>query len=116
MVRRHTETLPSCDVYVCGFPCKPFSILHTKSRGFQEVQARHFTAMSRTIRGMLPAVAVLENVSGIGRGRYLQTVWARLANLRWYAVLTVRANQKDMGELVHRLMLFCILFRVDVAE
>ena len=116
MVRRHPETLPRCDVYVCGFPCKPFSTLHTKSRGFQEVQARPFAAVLRTIRGMLPAAAVLENVFGIGRRRYLQKVWARLASLRWFEVLTVRINPKDMGEPVHRPRLFFICVRVDVAR
>ena len=65
---------------------------------------------------MLPAVAVLENVSGIGRGRYLQKVWARLASLRWFEVLTVRINPKDMGEPVHRPRLFFICVRVDVAR
>ena len=99
MVRRHPETFPRCNVYVCGFPCKPFSTLHTKSRGFQEVQARPFTAVLRTIRGMLPAAAVLENVFGKGRGRYLQKVWARLASLRWYEVLTVRSTRRKWANL-----------------
>ena len=62
---------------------------------------------------MIPS---LENVSGIGRGRYLQKVWARLASLRWYEVLTVHINPKNMGEPVHRSRLFFICVRVDVAH
>ena len=98
MLRRDPQTMPRCDLYVCGFPCKPFSILNRKSKGFREVQSRPFTAVLQTLRTMLPPVAVLENVVGIRR--YLDKVWSRLSRLRWYEVLTVRINPKDLGEPV----------------
>ena len=113
MMRRGEEP-PRCDVYVCGFPCKPFSTLHRKSKGFQEVQAKPFTGVLNTLRTMLPAVAVLENVAGIDR--YLDKVFGRLHRLRWYEVLTVRINPKDMGEPVHRDRMYFILVRVDVVR
>ena len=43
-------------------------------------------------------------------------MWARLASLRWFEVLTVRINPKDRGEPVHRSRLFFICVRVDVAR
>ena len=113
MLRRDPQTMPRCDLYVCGFPCKPFSILNRKSKGFREVQARPFTAVLKTLRTMLPPVAVLENVVGIRR--YLDKVWSRLSRLRWYEVLTVRINPKDLGEPVTRDRFF-ILVRLDVAR
>ena len=114
MLRRDPQTMPRCDLYVCGFPCKPFSILNRKSKGFREVQARPFTAVLKTLRTMLPPVAVLENVVGIRR--YLDKVWSRLSRLRWYEVLTVRINPKDLGEPVTRDRMFFILVRLDVAH
>ena len=69
MLRRDPQTMPRCDLYVCGFPC-----------------------------------------------RYLDKVWSRLSRLRWYEVLTVRINPKDLGEPVTRDRLFFILVRLDVAR
>ena len=85
-----------------------------KSKGFREVQARPFTAVLKTLRTMLPPVAVLENVVGVAR--YLEKVWSRLSQLRWYEVLTVRINPKDMGEPVVRNRIYFILVRLDVAR
>ena len=95
-------------------PCKPFSTLHLKSKGFQEVQARPFTGVLKTLRAILPPAAVLENVRGIDR--YLNKVWSRLYGLRWYEVLTVCINPKDMGEPVTRDRTYFILVRLDVAH
>ena len=112
MMRR--DPPPRCDLYVCGFPCKPFSTLHLKSKGFREKQARPFTGVLKTLRAILPPVAVLENVKGIDR--YLNKVWNRLYGLRWYEVLTVCINPKDMGEPVTRDRMYFILVRLDVAR
>ena len=111
MMRRGEEP-PRCDLYVCGFPCKPFSTLHRKSKGFKEVQAKPFTGVLKTLKTMLPPVAVLENVAGIDR--YLVKVFGKLRGLRWYEVMSVRINPKDMGEPVHRDRIYFILVRVDV--
>ena len=105
---------PRCDLYVCGFPCKPFSTLHLKSKGFREVQARPFAGVLKTLHAILPPAAVLENVRGIDR--YLNKVWSRLYGLRWYEVLTVSINPKDMGEPVTRDRMYFILVRLDVAR
>ena len=109
MMRR--DPPPRCDLYVCGFPCKPFSTLHLKSKGFREVQARPFSGVLKTLRAILPPAAVLENVRGIDR--YLNKVWSRV---RWYEVLTVCINPKDMGEPVTRDRMYFILVRLDVAR
>ena len=75
---------------------------------------RPFVAALKTLRTMLPPVAVVENVAGIDR--YLDKVWSRLSRLRWYEVLTVRINPKDMGEPVTRDRMYFILVRLDVAR
>ena len=100
MLSRDHQSLPLCDLYVCGFPCKPFSKLHHKSLGLREKEARPFTAVLKTLRAILPAVAVLENVRGIAP--YLPKIWARLRSLQWYEVLTVEIDPATMGEPVSR--------------
>ena len=114
MCRRDPAAVPQRDLYVCGFPCKPFSTLHTRSSFFKEAEARPFFAMVRTLRTCLPAVAVLENVIGIKR--VLPKVWKSLRCLQWYEVLTVKIDPLDMGELVARPRIFFLLIRVDVAK
>ena len=81
MLRRDHNAMPDLDVYVCGFPCQPFSTLHHGSRVFRDPKARPFYAMLATIRARLPALAVLENVVGIHR--VLGRVWRHLLALRW---------------------------------
>ena len=51
-----------------------------------------------------------------GIDRCLDKIWSRLYGLRWYEVLTVCINPKDMGEPVTRDRLYFILVRVDVAR
>ena len=114
MCRRDPAAVPQHDLYVCGFPCKPFSTLHTRSSFFKEAEARPFFAMVRTLRACLPAVAVLENVIGIKR--VLPKVWKSLRSLQWYEVLTVKIDPLDMGEPVARPRIFFLLIRVDVAK
>ena len=113
MCRRSHADLPRHDLYICGFPCKPFSSLHRDSAFFQQAEARPFFAMIRTLRACLPAVAVLENVLGIKR--VLCKVWRALRSLRWYEVLTVVIDPSTHGEPVSRPRVFFLLVRVDVA-
>ena len=113
MCARDPATLPHHDLYVCGFPCKPFSTLHAGSSFFRQKEARPFFAVIRTLRTCLPAVAVLENVLGIKR--VLARVWRALRSLQWYEVLTLEIDPHDMGEPVARPRVFFILIRVDVA-
>ena len=113
MCRRSHADLPRHDLYICGFPCKPFSTLHRDSAFFKQAEARPFFAMIRTLRACLPAVAVLENVLGIKR--VLCKVWRALRSLQWYEVLTVVIDPSTHGEPVSRPRVFFLLVRVDVA-
>jgi site-specific DNA-cytosine methylase len=112
MCRRKHGSLPSHNIYVCGFPCKPFSSLHANSQLFNEPAARPFFAMMRTLKENLPPLAVLENV--IGLKSVLPLVVRRLRALRWYHLWIVEINPADMGEPVHRPRLYFVLVRHDV--
>ena len=113
MLRRDHAKLPHIDIYVCGFPCKPFSTLHVRSKGFAERAARPFRATVRTISRKLPPVVVLENVSGLRT--HLARVHRALHRIGWYEVLTVMIDPFAMGELVRRRRFYFLLIRVDVA-
>ena len=113
MLRRDHDAMPELDVYACGFPCQPFSLLHHGSRLLREAKARPFYAMLDTLRSRLPALAVLENVVGIYR--VLGKIWRLLRALGWYDVYTLTLDPKHMGEPVARPRAYFVLVRVDVA-
>lgn len=113
MLRRDHGSLPSCDIYCCGFSCKPFSTLHTRSRMFKEKEAKVFFGAVNTIRATLPPVAVLENVRGIRKvmSRVLQT----LKGLGAYNIVVCDIDPRDAGEPVSRPRVYFVLVRSDVS-
>ena len=110
--RDHRE-VPPHNIYVCGFPCQPFSVLHKNRRLLRDSRAKAFFAMLNTLRACLPALAILENVLGIRT--VLGKVWGHLHALKWYEVLTFRIDPADMGEPVARPRYYFVLVRSDVA-
>ena len=114
MLARSSSTLPHVDVYVVGFPCKPFSRLRSgRSAGFKEKAAKPFVKLLEVLREMMPAVAILENVEGIKT--HMPKVWAHLKKLNLYEILTVHVDPFCMGEPVHRPRIYFLLIRADVA-
>jgi site-specific DNA-cytosine methylase len=113
MLRRDHSQLPEHDLYVVGFPCKPFSRLHVGTQGFKERAARPFQALLETLREKKPLIAVLENVSGLRT--YLERIHRELYKLGWYEVLTIEVDPWDMGEPVRRRRFYFLLVRTDVA-
>jgi site-specific DNA-cytosine methylase len=113
MLRRDHSQLPEHDLYVVGFPCKPFSRLHVGTQGFKERAARPFQAVLKTLREKKPLIAVLENVSGLRT--YLERIHRELYKLGWYEVLTIEVDPWDMGEPVRRRRFYFLLVRTDVA-
>jgi hypothetical protein len=61
-------SLAPIDLYVCGFPCTPFSSRRTNATLlFDEPAARVFYATIQTLKRLQPRLWVLENVKGILR-------------------------------------------------
>ena len=66
MLTRKVDDIPDMDLYVCGFPCTPFSSLRRhKTRLLKEAAAKPFLELLKVLQGRKPALAVLENVVGI---------------------------------------------------
>ena len=99
-------------LYVSGFSCKPFSMLHHGSKLLEEEQAQVFYGVVRRISSVLPACFVLENVLGISRVKS-----EVLACLRQgYLVEMLRMDPVDLGEPVRRPRYYFIGVRLDLCN
>jgi DNA-cytosine methyltransferase len=88
---RDHSTLPDIDLYVCGFPCQPFSNAGSK-QGFNDKRGSVFWSCLNTIKIKQPKYFVLENVKGIlsndkknKRNKYGQTwetIWTNILSLQ----------------------------------
>ena len=114
MLKRDIPSIPAHSVYVCGFPCKPFSLLRRHStKLMREPTAKPFFATVKVIREHLPMVAILENVEGIKS--VMKYVVNYFVNLLWYYVLVIPINSVELGEPVRRPRVYFVLIRRDVA-
>ncbi|CAJ1397391.1 unnamed protein product [Effrenium voratum] len=59
-----SKQVPAVDLYVCGFPCQPFSSAGLR-KGFKDERGNVFFGCARYIAAKLPRVFVLENVKGL---------------------------------------------------
>jgi len=112
MLSRPLEQVPHHNLYVCGFPCQPFSTLHHKTRLFHETKAKPFRAMLCLLQKKRPAVAVLENVPGILRVR--ERLERSLKGIGGYCITILRLDPRSLGELVSRPRLYIVCVRLDV--
>jgi DNA (cytosine-5)-methyltransferase 1 len=60
---RNHKLLPSVDIYVCGFPCQPFSFLGDYL-GLHDKRSKIMDHCIQVIRLKKPKLFVLENVKG----------------------------------------------------
>lgn len=61
---RNTDELPEIDLYVCGFPCQPFSNIGRK-KGLLDERGNIFSICMNVIQTKKPSYFILENVKGI---------------------------------------------------
>jgi len=62
--QRSIADVPDIDLYVCGFPCQPFSTFG-KRRGFRDSRSGVFPCCLEVIAAKRPSAFVLENVPGL---------------------------------------------------
>ena len=112
MLTRPPGEVPAVDIYVCGFPCTPYSSLRAhNTKWFREPAAKPYFQMLTVLRERRPAFALLENVGGLRR--LMDKVLRDLERLKWYYVLWTMIDSEDFGEPVSRPRCYFMLIRRD---
>ena len=64
ITKRDHSTLPDIDLYICGFPCQPFSTAGQR-KGFDDKRGNVFWSCLDVIKVKQPKYFILENVKGL---------------------------------------------------
>jgi len=64
ITKRKISDVPDIDVYVCGFPCQPFSTAGNR-KGFDDQRGNVFFSCLKVIKQKKPKLFILENVRGL---------------------------------------------------
>jgi DNA (cytosine-5)-methyltransferase 1 len=102
--------LPKLDMYVCGFPCQPFSTAG-RMEGSKDPRGNIFMHCVSTIQQTNPSIFILENVKGIiyiDSGEYFKNIRNTLDSLTKYSVYYTLLNTRDYGIPQHRERLFIV--------
>ena len=96
---RKIKDIPDIDMYVCGFPCQPFSNAGRRE-GIRDPRGTIFYECLRVIKHKKPIIYILENVRGllsIDDGETFKTMISHLEKLRMYNVYWKVLNTADYG-------------------
>ena len=104
---------PFVDMYVAGFSCRPFSMLHWRTQLLNEPEAEIFFSVLHRVRTLRPPAFVLENVKGIER--CMDEVMDCLQSAG-YVVCKLLTSPTDLGEPLHRPRYYFLGAREDVAR
>lgn len=115
ILRRDISAVPFVHVYYAGFVCKPFSLLHWKSKLLKDSNAKVFYACLDYIRQRRPRIFVLENVMGLVRVLPKLLKLLRAAG-GGYAVIALKTNPVDLGEPVQRPRIYLVGIAKSVAR
>ena len=107
------KPVPYVNLCISGFSCKPFSMLHHKTKLLEEPEAKIFFGVVDRIATVLPACFVLENVTGIVRVK--EEVMKRLQGLG-YIVVPLLMTPLHIGIPVSRPRIYFLGVRRDVAR
>lgn len=112
ITNRDPYTLPDIDLYVCGFPCQPFSTAG-RQRGFLDPRGTIFWSCMQVITVKQPMYFILENVRGLiwhDEGRTWKVVVEELDNLRQfgYNIQYKVLNTRDYGIPQNRERIFIV--------
>lgn len=102
--------LPKLDMYICGFPCQPFSMAG-KRGGSDDSRGNIFLHCIKTIKQTQPTLFILENVKGIltvENGEYWKNIQKKIKSLKDYELYPMLLNTRDYGIPQNRERLFII--------
>jgi DNA (cytosine-5)-methyltransferase 1 len=99
VLRRDPVTVPEVDLYVCGFPCQPFSRVGSR-HGLRDARGTVFEACVAYVRAARPRVFVLENVRHllhIDGGATWAHILGEVTSIPGYAVSWQVLDTKEYG-------------------
>ena len=112
IAQRNHRDLPDVDVYVCGFPCQPFSTIG-KRLGQLDPRSDIMMECVDVIKIKRPMVYVLENVKHftlIQQGKPYRSLLTALRKISGYTIYDFLLNTKDYGIPQNRERLFIVGF------
>ena len=101
ITKRNIEDVPDIDLYICGFPCQPFST-SGKRKGLEDKRGNVFWSCLEVIKARKPKYFIFENVRGIlshDKGNTWKVILKELNNLNiyGYTISWETLNTKDFG-------------------
>ena len=124
ITKRKHALLPDIDLYVCGFPCQPFSLMGNKM-GTEDSRSNIMYQCIKVIQKKLPKYFILENVKNfkfIQQGQPFNFLLNQLQNIKnndkeiAYNVYHDILNTKDYGIPQNRERIFIIGIRKDIQK
>lgn len=115
---RNINDVPDIDLYICGFPCQPFSMLGNR-KGVQDTRGTIFERCLEVIKIKSPIYFILENVQGllsVGKrakpsknlSETFQYIINTLENIGEYKVYWKVLNTSDFGLPQNRKRIYII--------
>ena len=101
ITNRNIDIIPDIDLYICGFPCQPFSSAGER-KGFLDKRGNVFFSCLEVIEKKQPKYFILENVKGLishDKGNTWDIIWKSLLEIKKYGydIKWKILNTKDYG-------------------
>jgi DNA (cytosine-5)-methyltransferase 1 len=99
IVKRDVSALPDIDLYVCGFPCQPFSQAGDR-KGLIDTRGTIFHNCLDVIKQKRPKYFILENVKNIlnhDKGKTWKVIMTELGKLKGYNISYKLLNTRHYG-------------------
>jgi len=121
ITKRKHALLPDIDMYVCGFPCTPFSLMGAQ-KGTEDIRSNIMFHCIKVIQKKLPKFFILENVKNfkaIQNAEPFNYLINQLEKIKYegsvaYNVYHHVLNTKDYGIPQNRERLFIVGVRKDI--
>ncbi len=118
ITKRNHSLLPDVDIYVCGFPCQPFSLMGLKN-GSMDSRSNIMFECIKVISKKLPNIFILENVKNfyyIENGKPMTYLINTLNELGKYTIYYEILNTKDYGIPQNRERVYIIGIKNEIQK
>ena len=115
---RDHKKLPDIDLYVCGFPCQPFSLVGNKL-GSKDQRSNIMLECIKVIKYKQPKYFILENVKNfknVENGKLFNFLIDELSKKKNYNIYSKVLNTKNYGIPQNRERIYIIGIRKDVGD